>query len=126
MMEEKTKVNEVDEFSKILGVNVDYIDAFFVNNENESVTWMYYNPDSVAGGQFVTNTITFNEIKEAKEKYNSSDDFFDFLGSIAYQTLADINTEWFDESKDAFLKTPDFKDCTEETMNELIKISSRR
>ena len=32
-----------------------YDDAFFIDLVNESVIWMYYNPDSNAGGQYVTN-----------------------------------------------------------------------
>lgn len=42
-----------------------YRDAFFINHDNESVAWIYYNPDSVAGGQYVTNTLSFDEIREA-------------------------------------------------------------
>ena len=29
------------------------VDKFYVNEENESVTWAYFNPDSSAGGQLV-------------------------------------------------------------------------
>ena len=67
----------------------DYEDAFFVNREQESVTWMYFNPDSNAGGQYVTNELSFDEIREAAQSHKSADDFFDYLGSIANQTLAD-------------------------------------
>mgnify|MGYP001147108814 CR=1 FL=1 len=40
----------------------DYEDVFFVDKENKTVTWMYYNPDSNAGGQYVINTITFDGV----------------------------------------------------------------
>ena len=67
--EEKTVTGEnkaqndtetVPDFSPKTG----YDDAFFIDRDNESVTWMYYNPDSNAGGQYVTNTLSFDEIQQ--------------------------------------------------------------
>ena len=111
----------VQDFSPITG----YDDAFFIDRDNESVTWMYYNPDSNAGGQYVTNTLSFDEIKEAAKTHKSSDDFFDYLGSIADQTLADVGTEWFEEAENAFSQTPDYTECTPETMEALIETAER-
>ena len=51
---------------------------------------MYYNPDSNAGGQYVTNTLSFDEIQQVAREYDSAEDFFDYLGSIANQELADV------------------------------------
>ena len=111
----------VQDFSPITG----YDDAFFIDRDNESVTWMYYNPDSNAGGQYVTNTLSFDEIKEAAKTHKSTDDFFDYLGSIADQTLADVGTEWFEEAENAFNQTPDYTECTPETMEALIETAER-
>ena len=111
----------VQDFSPITG----YDDAFFIDRDNESVTWMYYNPDSNAGGQYVTNTLSFDEIKEAAKTHKSADDFFDYLGSIANQTLADVGTEWFEEAENAFSQTPDYTECTPETMEALIETAER-
>lgn len=111
----------VQDFSPITG----YDDAFFIDRDNESVTWMYYNPDSNAGGQYVTNTLSFDEIKEAAKTHKSTDDFFDYLGSIADQTLADVGTEWFKEAENAFSQTPDYTECTPETMEALIETAER-
>ena len=97
-----------------------YEDAFFLDDDSETVTWMYYNPDSVAGGQYVTNTLSFDEVREAAGKYQSADDFFDYLGSIARQELADIGTEWFEAAEAEFYKTPDLTDCVAETMEALV------
>ena len=102
-----------------------YEDAFFINREQESVTWMYFNPDSSAGGQYVTNTLSFDEIRNAAQNYKSADEFFDYLGSVANQTLADIGTEWFEEADKAFRQTPDFTECTTETMESLIENTER-
>ena len=111
----------VQDFSPITG----YDDAFFIDRDNESVTWMYYNPDSNAGGQYVTSTLSFDEIKEAAKTHKSADDFFDYLGSIANQTLADVGTEWFEEAENAFSQTPDYTECTPETMEALIETAER-
>ena len=111
----------VQDFSPITG----YDDAFFIDRDNESVTWMYYNPDSNAGGQYVTNTLSFDEIKEAAKTHKSADDFFDYLGSIANQTLADVGTEWFEEADNAFKQTPDLTDCTSATMEALLENTER-
>ena len=103
----------------------DYEDAFFINREQESVTWMYFNPDSNAGGQYVTNELSFDEIREAAQSHKSTDDFFDYLGSIADQTLADVGTEWFEEAENVFSQTPDYTECTPETMEALIETAER-
>ena len=111
----------VQDFSPITG----YDDAFFIDRDNENVTWMYYNSDSNAGGQYVTSTLSFDEIKEAAKTHKSTDDFFDYLGSIADQTLADVGTEWFEEAENAFSQTPDYTECTPETMEALIETTER-
>lgn len=95
-------------------------DKFFVYEESQSITWMYYNPDSTAGGQFVTNTLTFDGIAEAAERYDSADDFFDHLGGIARQNLADVGSEWFDSALEEFNGVAAYEGCSQETMQSLI------
>ena len=97
-----------------------YDDAFFIDRDNESVTWMYYNPDSNAGGQYVTNTLSFDEIQQAAREYDLAEDFFDYLGSIANQELADVGSEWFEDAENQFSQQPDFTDCTKATMQSLV------
>lgn len=103
-----------------------YDDAFFINKENESITWIYFNPDSVSGGQYVTNMLSFDEIRKATQDYESADDFFDYLGSIANHTLADVGTEWFEEAENAFRQTPDLTNCSTETMEKLTALTEER
>ena len=111
----------VQDFSPKTG----YDDAFFIDRDNESVIWMYYNPDSNAGGQYVTNTLSFDDIQQAVRKYDSAEDFFDYLGSIANQELADLGTEWFEDADREFHRTPDLTDCTSATMEALIENAER-
>lgn len=119
--EAQNDTETVQDFSPTTG----YDDAFFINRENESVTWMYYNPDSNAGGQYVTNTLSFDEIQQAAQEYDSTEDFFDYLGSIANQELADVGTEWFEDAEREFHRTPDLTDCTTATMEALIENAER-
>ena len=114
--EAQNDTETVQDFSPKTG----YDDAFFIDRDNESVAWMYYNPDSNAGGQYVTNTLSFDEIQQAAREYDSAEDFFDYLGSIANQELADVGTEWFVDAESHFLEQPDFTDCTKATMQSLV------
>lgn len=41
------------------------LDKFYVNTENESVTWVYYNPYIDASGQLVYNHISFKWLFDA-------------------------------------------------------------
>jgi len=119
--EAQNDTETVQDFSPKTG----YDDAFFIDRDNESVTWMYYNPDSNAGGQYVTNTLSFDEIQQAALEYDSAEDFFDYLGSIANQELADVGTEWFVDADREFHRTPDLTDCTTATMEALIENAER-
>lgn len=116
-MNDHLKVNKLP--PEEIKTDVSYTDAFFVNADNESVVWMYYNPDSTAGGQYVTNTLTFDEIIQAADNNQSPEGFFDYLGSIAKQELADIGTEWFEDAEKDFSEKPDYTDCTSQTMSAL-------
>ena len=133
--DQKIKENSLNEHLKVTSLpeesteiinakaepEAEYEDAFFIDREQESVTWMYFNPDSNAGGQYVTNTLSFDEIREAAQSHKSADDFFDYLGSSANQTLSDVGTEWFEEAEKEFHTTPDFSDCSSATMEALIE-----
>ena len=119
--EAQNDTETVQDFSPKTG----YDDAFYIDRDNESVTWMYYNPDSNAGGQYVTNTLSFDEIQQDAREYDSAEDFFDYLGSIANQELADVGTEWFVDADREFHRTPDLTDCTSATMEALIENAER-
>lgn len=101
--------------------NTSYDDAFFLDDESQTVTWMYYNPDSNSGGQYVTNTLSYDDVIEAARQYEGAGDFFDYLGGIAKQELADVGTEWFAQAEEQFKETPDFTDCTKATMESVTK-----
>ena len=118
-IQEDKSAESVDNFSDF-SPNVNYEDAFFTHPDGSSIVWMYYNPDSEAGGQYVTNFVSVDDVKEAARSHNEPEKFFDYLGSIVRQELADIGTEWFKGAEIQFAKEPTFTDCTKETMDNLI------
>ena len=119
-IQEDKSAENVDNFSDF-APNVNYEDAFFAHPDGSSVVWMYYNPDSEAGGQYVKNFVSLDDVREAARTHNEPEKFFDYLGSIARQELADVGTEWFKGAEIQFAKEPTFTNCTKETMDNLIE-----
>lgn len=72
-------------------------DRFFINPDNMSVTWLYNNPDSGSGNQYVENNVTFEQIKKAAKLHSNPDEFFEELEIHANQSLGDIGTPNFAE-----------------------------
>ena len=126
--EEKDEIRETEVINdtkteQSTNPETNYEDAFFIDRDSESVTWMYYNPDSVAGGQYVTNVLSFGDIQQAAQENKSADEFFDYLGSIARQELADVGTEWFADAERRFKDAPTLTNCTPETMDSLVSVA---
>ena len=126
--EEKDEISETEVINdtkteQSANPETDYEDAFFIDRDSESVTWMYYNPDSTAGGQYVTNVLSFSDIQQAAQENKSADEFFDYLGSIARQELADVGTEWFADAERRFKDAPTLTNCTPETMDSLVSVA---
>ena len=62
-----------------------------VDNKNGSIDWIYFNPDSLSGGQLVINHIRDEQFEEASR----FDSIYDYLNSVADQQLVDIDTSDF-------------------------------
>ena len=102
------------------------IDYFFHRPEAEDYEAIYYNPDAVAGGQFVILHLPYDLIAEAKGKTETAEDFFDFLDGHAYTELIDLGTPEYAEMLIEYAEPmPDFIGRSEETMLALTERSSR-
>ena len=102
------------------------IDYFFHRPEAEEYEAIYYNPDAVAGGQFVILHLPYDVIAEAKGKTETAEDFFDFLDGHAYTELIDLGTPEYAEMLIEYAEPmPDFIGRSEETMLALTERSSR-
>ena len=94
--------------------------------KREEYEAIYYNPDAVAGGQFVILHLPYDLIAEAKGKTETAEDFFDFLDGHAYTELIDLGTPEYAEMLIEYAEPmPDFIGRSEETMLALTERSSR-
>lgn len=92
------------------------LEKYYVNRENESLTSVYFNPDSDAGGQFVYKHFSFDELLKAMDKPDPLDE----LESISHTELVDIDTANFKESARKFLKKDeDFNNRDTDVLAEL-------
>lgn len=93
-------------------------DLFYVDRKRESIQWIYYNPDSSAGGQYVVTDFTFEQFNEAYKNTKNAFELFDYIVSEfpISQFLIDSDTDLFDEyTQQISEELPDFVDATEET-----------
>ena len=74
--------------------------------EREEILAVYYNPDSVAGGQLVEVHIGYDLILEAQEKATDEDHFFAIISSNSTQYLIDIDTPEFKEAVKEYKERP--------------------
>lgn len=90
--------------------------------EDDVVREVYYNPDSDAGGQFVTNLHSPSSVIEAHEKCLDNDTLWGYLESSAKQYLTDISDSEFMSAAKSFIENPfDFKGNSEKTTEVLYK-----
>ncbi|GHV11318.1 hypothetical protein FACS1894219_02270 [Clostridia bacterium] len=92
-----------------------------IDQDNRTVYWDYYNPDSNAGGQYVCNYFDFVVIKEAAKVSKDPDVFFDTVGSLCKQYCVDIDNPDFPDVDKNFRTAPyTFSNCDKESMDFLI------
>ena len=101
----------------------------FLDSTREELYWIYYNPDSDAGGQLVTNMLSFSVFKEAYEDFvgnggdftdkEQRDAFIDSISEMADCELADVRTPFFAEAKATFDSEPDYTGFTAENLSKI-------
>ena len=97
-------------------------DKFYLKKETERLCWLYYNPDSSAGGQYVQLVCDFALIREAAA---AEGDFFEYLEGCSNGFLIDIDMDEFSMFDDEFNNSPcDFEGCTEATKAALISAAN--
>ena len=68
-------------------------DRFYVDLQNDTIEWMYYNPDSDSGGQFVLCKVSYQDFYEGLKENANPEDLFSYLESICKQYLYDDKEE---------------------------------
>lgn len=94
-------------------------EKFFVRVD-EDILWMYYNPDSNSGGQFVELFFSVDDIDFAERHSTTVDEFFDELEAQASCLLYDIGAEGFYAAQATFNEPPTAIGCTEQTERLLV------
>ena len=74
-----------------------YEDKFFVDLNGGYIDWLYYNPDSTLGGQYVLNRFTQDHFEEALVLYPKGpiEKIFGYVEENCTQYLADVGTEFY-------------------------------
>jgi len=100
-------------------------DLFYVRESQGNVQWLYYNPDSNAGGQYVDSIIDCYQILEAA-KHEDPRDFFYCLGEECKQWLIDVGTDDFEAYDRQFNEDPySFKGADADTRARLIVFAKK-
>lgn len=95
-----------------------------VSDNVKRIVWIYYNPDSNAGGQYVTNIISFDKLAKISSISRNADDYFNTqISSLCTQYLSDVGTDAYKAAERMFYDNPDFVNATHTTMQALTKIA---
>lgn len=99
-------------------------DRFFVDLERDYVEWMYYNPDSNAGGQYVINQFTLEHFMDAMLKYpkGTVEVIFDYVGQICKQYLADVGTPFYKQCELRYENESIAKGISVETFQHIVEL----
>ncbi len=99
-------------------------DYYFNDAERKEVVAVYYNPDTISGGQFVFAHITYELISKAKDVASDTDSFYEYLDENAYTELIDVGTEEYRTVLSEYSDpNPDFIGRNEENMLQLIALA---
>lgn len=99
------------------------VDKFYVQPEIEQVTWIYYNPDSAAGGQLVYNYLTYDDIFNAVLK----DDPMEYLLENCKQETLDRGSAGFDGAVEEFMTdSEDISSQEENYVGKLLALTEPR
>lgn len=93
-----------------------------LDTDREKINWIYFNPDSTAGGQYVSGELDFNVFKELIDQYDienhpeNAEQFTADLEEMSDQFLADINTPFFAEAENEYEGTNEYTGFTSENI----------
>ena len=107
--------------------NIYLQDRFYVNLQNESIVWMYHNPDATSGDQFVSNTFDIDMLREAIKECPIGPDsgfepgpVYDYIAENCRQYLSDVGMIAYDADKEMFESEPTSIGMTHSTMEKIL------
>jgi hypothetical protein len=90
---------------------------FYFNDNTERVTMVYYNPDSEAGGQLVSNELYLCDLKETLTERENLEEFWELFYERAGCYLTDIDAAEFESAARHFVEEPcDIRGQSRETI----------
>ena len=105
-----------------------------LDSGRDAVHWIYYNPDSDAGGLYVSGDLAFSVFEELVEEYDianhpeNAEKFFSDLEEMSDQFLAEINTPFFLEAEDDYESDYDYIEFTPGNIlsihNDILKLNA--
>lgn len=103
-------------------------DHFYVDLNSARFTWLYYNPDSTAGGQYVENVFLRRQLEEAVRDYGKqgAQAVFECIESNCRQYLLDKGTQAFRSAERDFHKTPIAEGLTESSIERFFTVLRAR
>lgn len=98
-------------------------DAFYVPPYGVvGVYWIYYNPDSIDGGQYVSCFLSLADIAKAKRANLSTEETFGYLEDVTSHYIYDVGTDGYNSEEERFLRAQ-YRGRTEETLQSLFKLA---
>lgn len=105
-----------------------------LDSSRDAVHWIYYNPDSDAGGLYVSGDLAFSVFEELVEEYDianhpeNAEKFFFDLEEMSDQFLAEINTPFFLEAENDYESDYDYIEFTPENIlsihNDILELNA--
>lgn len=98
-------------------------DKFFIEADG-TLTWIYFNPDSADGGQFVATTISANDVLTANNGAHGYKEFFENLAENKKMILIDVTSSDFrDCAKSFLLDKADIVGYSAEAVEQLVEFA---
>ena len=95
-------------------------DLFYLNLENETITWIRHDDKTYLGGQFISMRFGEDLLKEAIAQYESAEEIMGFIAEKAETEITKYGT--VDYAMDMYRISrddPDFCGCTDQTVQML-------
>lgn len=99
---------------------VSWENCMIFDESSNEVSYIYYNPDSTAGGQYVIIYITKSDVEDAMLNSDNTDEFFKMLEESCYTELIDITDNAFEETDVRFCESKNAVELDDETKVKLI------
>ena len=120
-----SRITEAEIIEKYLKFDIEHPEAhypvrFYINEEQERVEEIYFNPDSESGSQYVQYVFYFSDILDSLESMKSTYSFFSNIENNCKMYHYDIGDDEYETIKDKYEK--EFYDLAEENFFSMLTL----